>query len=280
MATEHPLPTELEREIFETAALMHPPDSPSLLRVARRVHFWIEPFLYRVIRLDRLPVSEAVRQAMRAKPASFFRDSVRHLFLNPALWSADEVHALLRLCPRLESLYTLGEFSTPALLPALQGLPHLRRWGGPLDGLFGTHAAIDLAQPFFRRITHLDLFDAAHNGDVRLAAGLAALPALTHLCLNNTVGAGFVRQVLADCARLRVLVHLWNPFLSGSAREIAANPPVPDARFVVGVFVNYWDDWEVGAHGGTDFWAAADAFVAQKRVGAIEASCYWLDHFS
>ncbi|KAJ7489305.1 hypothetical protein FB451DRAFT_686637 [Mycena latifolia] len=216
---------------------------------------------------------------MRAKPASFFRDSVRHIFLNSSAWSVDEVYALLRLCPRLESFYTTGEFSTPAMLPVLRGMLQMSKWGGPLEQLFGTYSAIDLSQSFFRNITHMDLFDVAHNGDVRISSGLAALPALTHLCLNNNVGVDFLRRVLEDCTRLQILVHLWNPYYSEPAREIATNPPVSDVRFVVGVFLNYWDDWEVGARGGTDFWVAADAFVARKRRGEIEASCYWLEHF-
>jgi len=37
-------------------------------------------------------------------------------------------------------------------------------------------------------------------------------------------------------------------------------------------------DWEVGAKGGVDFWAAADAFVAQKRRGETAQSLYWMNH--
>jgi hypothetical protein len=38
-------PFELEREIFETTALMHPGSIPSLLRVARRILAWSASFL-------------------------------------------------------------------------------------------------------------------------------------------------------------------------------------------------------------------------------------------
>lgn len=34
-------PPELEQEIFETTALMHPREIPTLLRVARRVLIWL-----------------------------------------------------------------------------------------------------------------------------------------------------------------------------------------------------------------------------------------------
>ncbi|KAJ7705402.1 hypothetical protein B0H17DRAFT_1037849 [Mycena rosella] len=74
MATEPIFPPELEREIFEAAALMHPNSIPSL---SHRVHIWIEPFLYIVIRIDIVPMADAVRR--ETKPASFFQESVRHL---------------------------------------------------------------------------------------------------------------------------------------------------------------------------------------------------------
>ncbi|KAJ7705504.1 hypothetical protein B0H17DRAFT_669853 [Mycena rosella] len=281
MATaENALPPELEQEIFETAALMHPSTIPVLLRVARRVLIWIEPFLYRVIRLDLLPLADAVRHAIRTKPASFFQDSVRHLFLNSSEgWSAGEISELLRHCTRLVSFYTTGEFTTPAMLPLLGRMLPVRKWGGPLELLFGSAAAVDLNHPFFRNVTHLDLFDLVKDSDTRLSAGLGALPALTHLCLNNNVGVSFLRRVLEQCAHLQLLIHMWNHFYSEPARGIAANPPVVDVRFVVGVFHSYWDDWEAGARGGVDFWVAADTFVARKRRGEIAASHYLLDHF-
>lgn len=40
MASDPFFPVELEREIFETAALLYPATIPSLLRVARRVLVW------------------------------------------------------------------------------------------------------------------------------------------------------------------------------------------------------------------------------------------------
>jgi hypothetical protein len=40
LAVEPFLPVELEREIFETAAMRHPKLIPTLLRVCHRVHVW------------------------------------------------------------------------------------------------------------------------------------------------------------------------------------------------------------------------------------------------
>ncbi|KAJ7088695.1 hypothetical protein C8R44DRAFT_892752 [Mycena epipterygia] len=276
-------PPELEREIFETAALMHPKTIPVLLRVAHRVLIWIEPVLYRVIRIDHLPVlpmADAVRRAMEAKSASFFEESVRHLLLAPIPnWSDEDVCTLLRLCPRLVSFaISKGCFSRPPSLSILQGMHEVRNWSGSLEDLFGSHTTIDLGHPFFRTVTHMDIFEVVHDDDIRICPGLAALPALTHLCLNGGTGAGAVRRVLEQCMHLRVLVNMWHKSDNEGAYEIASNPPVTDVRFVVSMFSDYWKDWEVGARGGIDFWAAADMFVARKRRGEIELTCYLLEH--
>ncbi|KAJ6505111.1 hypothetical protein C8R45DRAFT_544408 [Mycena sanguinolenta] len=46
---EPTLPPELERRIFEIAALACPVRIPTLMLVARRVKFLVEPLLYRVV---------------------------------------------------------------------------------------------------------------------------------------------------------------------------------------------------------------------------------------
>jgi hypothetical protein len=43
-----------------------------------------------------------------------------------------------------------------------------------------------------------------------------------------------------------------------------------DARFVVASRGPFQKDWLLGAESGMDFWARAEAFVAQKRVGEID----------
>ncbi|KAJ7664499.1 hypothetical protein DFH06DRAFT_1324050 [Mycena polygramma] len=80
MNNERVFPPELEREAFETTALLYPGEIPTLLRVARCVLGWIEPLLYRVIHLasNDEPTARALLHAMSTKPPSFFR-TVRHL---------------------------------------------------------------------------------------------------------------------------------------------------------------------------------------------------------
>jgi hypothetical protein len=115
----------------------------------------------------------------------------------------------------------------------------------------------------------MDIFDRMENDGARICRGLAELPAFTHLCLNDVEVD--VLGGLEQCARLQLLASAWD-----RASEIPDGIPVTDPRFVVTAVGDYWSDWEVGARGGTDFWAAADVFVSRKCRGEIEGklSCY------
>ncbi|KAJ7633578.1 hypothetical protein DFH06DRAFT_1222301 [Mycena polygramma] len=104
------LPVELEREIFEWAALLHPRSIPTFLRVARRFQIWLEPLLYRVICVDipRLtyrdlftPGIPSLLNAIKSKPAGLF-GAVRHLFLCNV--SLEDGIAVLQACPGLVDL--------------------------------------------------------------------------------------------------------------------------------------------------------------------------------
>lgn len=219
---------------------------------------------------------EVLRHAIQAKSASFFETSVRHIFLMGTELSNEEAHALLRLCPRIVSLAIPTPFAKPALLPILQGMTRVRKWSGNLEALFGTYAALDLGHAFFRALTHVDIYDDdIENEEMeKLCPGIAALPALTHLCLSQNVSAVVLQRLLEQCMHLQVLVNLWEDAYEDRAREIASSPPVADPRYMVSVYVSheYLSDWEVGVHGGIDFWAAADVFVARKRRGEIEGT--------
>ncbi|KAJ6476380.1 hypothetical protein C8R45DRAFT_1217054 [Mycena sanguinolenta] len=261
------LPPELEREIFEIAGLLDFYTIPSLLCVARRVHEWMEPLLYRVMIMEKSSKAAACRWALKNKP-DVLANGVRHLFLaGYSEWSEEDVHALLQLCaPQLLSLVSFA-FLDPTLLPILLRMMRLRRWAGSLSELFDS--ATDYSFSFLRTVTHLDLLDEITDS---ICAGLATLPCLSHLCLNVTA-VKHIPRILAECVHLQVLV-----LMTSAPGEMEGHPPTTDVRFVLSVVGSYWEDWEVGARGGTDFWAAAHEFVARKRRGEIEASRYVLDH--
>ncbi|KAF8169187.1 hypothetical protein K438DRAFT_1983499 [Mycena galopus ATCC 62051] len=196
----------------------------------------------------------------------------REIFEIAALSDSVTIPSLLRLCgSRLRSLAVNGRSK---LLPALSHLTQLCRWDGKLASQFGGHSAIDLSISAFRTLTHMDIWDGIEADNAVICPGLAALPCLTHLCLNHRqynrlYGHVVVPRILAQCQHLQVLVSMPSPT---GAKTLAKNLPTADIRFVVSFGRSYWKDWEVGARGGTNFWATADEFVARKRRDEIKVN--------
>ncbi|KAF8169160.1 hypothetical protein K438DRAFT_1774409 [Mycena galopus ATCC 62051] len=282
------LPLELEREIFEITALSDSGTIPSLLRVACRVLKWIEPLLYRVLVIDGSPRDLACHRAFLLKP-NVVTTGVRHISMMCSIdgfWPEKDMRALLRLCgPRLLSLVGQQRLDLRLdILPALSDLSQLRRWAGDLASLFGGHpAAIDFSISAFRNLTHMDIWSGIGTDDAVVCSGLAALPCLTHLCIHESQRhlRAFFPRILSQCLHLQVLVSKPNTTIARflamdrptTDPSLAIVQPTTDVRFVVCICITpqFLKDWEDGARGGTDFWAAADNFVARKRRSEIEA---------
>ncbi|KAJ7913585.1 hypothetical protein B0H13DRAFT_2004389 [Mycena leptocephala] len=269
MDLEPLLPVELEREIFEMTAQMYPHEIPTLLRVARRFLIWIEPLLYTILVASDQKMVRVLLNARKSKPPEFFH-AVRHVALLPAGdCSVDDVLQLLRLCTKVTDFGSTQSFTTPALLRILAEM-RVQRMALSLNNLFD--GSIDLTHPSFGSVTHLDIFD---DDDITLiCAQIPTLPALTHLSLDRKTPRDIILTVLANCPRLELLLVLWQfPNLYKPARF----PHVYDVRFVIGQYNTYWDDWNDAAKGLPRLWSRGDDFVARKRRGEIEATCYWLD---
>ncbi|KAJ6472487.1 hypothetical protein C8R45DRAFT_1013148 [Mycena sanguinolenta] len=75
-------PPEIEQEIFRTTAVLYPKMVPTLLRVARRVHVWIEQLLYKTLHISSLQAKgaseEALLYALDRKPPDFLK-TIRRL---------------------------------------------------------------------------------------------------------------------------------------------------------------------------------------------------------
>ncbi|KAJ7488998.1 hypothetical protein FB451DRAFT_1223457 [Mycena latifolia] len=156
-------PSDLEREIFETAAELYPETiyNPSLLLVAKRVYEWIERIKFRAVTSDAFSPACPLRLLQKAirlnnKPAKFFHDRVRHLFISAS--REDELQTILSACTGLRSL-VLGGWAGPSILPSLAGV-QLRRLSISLDKLYDGIDDIDLSHPAFTFVTHLESFDA------------------------------------------------------------------------------------------------------------------------
>ncbi|KAJ7435871.1 hypothetical protein FB451DRAFT_1308380 [Mycena latifolia] len=274
-------PPELEREILETTALVHPSTIPVLLRVARRFHIWIEPFLYTAVHVGKEPpysaMGRAILRAVKLKPASFFHNAVRHLFLDTsATWTFDEARDVLKLCTGLVGFTSWGGYTDPTLLLILRDreLP-LRRLSTDLYCLFGEYESIDLTHSLFASITHLEIFDPIYE-DTRIIGHLPALPALTHLRLSENVPWKHIETLLADCPQLELLISLFPRMKGPWAVQRARMSPIQDARFVITVYRNFAETWEAYRTQPSS-WALAEDFVLARRSGSIHPRRCWLN---
>ncbi|KAJ7443122.1 hypothetical protein FB451DRAFT_1149776 [Mycena latifolia] len=275
METGPAFPPELEREIFETTALVHPGTIPALLRVARRTHIWIEPFLYRAVSVGGTsPFSDmgrAILRATKSKPASFFHSAVRHLFLDTsASWTFDEAVEVIKVCTGLVEFASYGDFLDPTLLLMLGELP-LRRLSTDLYRLFDGYESIDLTHPVFASLTHLEILDPIYDDDTRIIAYLPTLPAITHLRLSDNVPWKHVETLLAECPRLELLISLFPRRKESWAVRRARMSPIHDPRFVITIFRSSPESWEAYQRRPTT-WSVAEDFVALRRSGAIDPS--------
>ncbi|KAJ7059712.1 hypothetical protein C8F01DRAFT_217943 [Mycena amicta] len=120
------LPRELEREIFELAAEIHPSTVAVLLRVAHRVQEWTEPFLYRTIRVRTSQSFETFQHVLRTKPPNFLAASVRHVLFEAREGCTDEICLeIISKCPGITHIGTTINFVGPKALAAFQTLPNL-----------------------------------------------------------------------------------------------------------------------------------------------------------
>ncbi|KAF7377395.1 Tyrosinase central domain-containing protein [Mycena sanguinolenta] len=273
-------PPELEREIFETAAVLYPQTIGSLLYVSKRVHDWIERILYRTITPYGARSTCSTRVLLDAiqsnlKPESFFRDRVLHLHLNAFSNSAlPDVPKLLSMCPEVRDLritIDAHQIQLDQILPGLAAL-RLRRLGAFLKLVLPS----SIPGPVLAAVTHLNIFDSFPTHD-QLTNWLVLFPVLTHVAVRHN-SVPLARNVLAVCKNLQVLVFLHLGRSMGGKRENI--PSAEDDRFVRMLTHFGWseEDWITGSNGGMDFWTSAEIFIAKKRRGEIvpDSRC-WIE---
>ncbi|KAJ7127593.1 hypothetical protein C8R43DRAFT_1210837 [Mycena crocata] len=254
------LPVELEREIFELTARLHPQCMPVLLLVAQRVKIWYRYFFRKSV-YRRSPGE--ISNMMRAKQASFFHERVRHICFARTS-DPQDIAKILVVCTAAVNIAFFNAEVGASLPPVLAALP-LQRLSATLGDLFYPSAP-DLEHPLFANITHLDILDW-RDGGWDMWDGLAGLPRLTHLSFNDDISNSVCQGALDDCSALEVLVIVW------SRRVVLEEDPYDraeltvDSRFVMIVVTKYLEDWETGARGGEDYWSRADQFVKKRRAG-------------
>ncbi|KAJ7690258.1 hypothetical protein B0H17DRAFT_1134514 [Mycena rosella] len=253
------LPLDLERQIFEIAALSRPVGIPNLMLVAWRVKEWCaipeypcclkltlllrRPLFYHTIAirrshappvlsepLDGYPISTAgtILSAIRRDPSTLFHQSVHNLFLPYGVADDMDVTALLAACISVENLW-IAEIDDEMLSFASLSPKQLYTNGLP---------ALAPANPFFSQITHLELF-AIQEEDTNKFSRLSLIPQLTHLSFN---GGDSSPRIPGDWAR--------------HSEDIQTQNLLKDIRFM-------------GIHAGADYWSRAETLIAKHRSGEV-----------
>ncbi|KAF7346803.1 hypothetical protein MSAN_01819100 [Mycena sanguinolenta] len=243
MEIEPALPLDLERMTFELVAELHPTTIPTLLRVCRRVHAWLEPLLYRVLNLDDFNLIRAIDFSL--KPPStesqppqsllsriyqwynppepvepprlqFFRNAVRHVFCTipdffaNADTSWQTISHFLRLHPAVFELAVKGYSATVKTLPSSnrkQLAKELRPTRLTLE-LCNEYSSVDLTDPFFSSVTHLTLLTPCTL--TRQPNWLpSSLAGLTHLCVTEDIAQVIMPRVFTTCPSLQAFVVYW-----------------------------------------------------------------------
>ncbi|KAF7341305.1 hypothetical protein MVEN_01866800 [Mycena venus] len=276
------LPPDLERTIFELAALLRTNPILSLMLVARRVKHWLEPLLYRVIFVSswwtagdlhgfRSIPGGVLLSTISTKSQLFFESSVSHIFLEGGGSGLElepsDVETILAACPRVTNLVFCG-FSTGQYRELFSGFQCLRRLTIDVGALFAADT-IDFTAPLFRSLTHLEMLDSFWGHmPTDIGACLALAPALTHFsCVPISRIAAFHARIRTN-ARLQCIVLF--------STRLAETPVIDDARLVCIDQTNFRSDWLHGAATGEDYWTLAEAFIAAKYAGKVDGSLYFI----
>ncbi|KAJ8454945.1 hypothetical protein ONZ45_g19108 [Pleurotus djamor] len=205
------LPFELERDIFEWAALAFPSEAPKLCLVARRVQEWLEPVIYRVIVLD-YPFKgvDLFMRAISMKPQAFFHKNVKTLCLTASV-SFHYAEKALAVCTGVQNLICWSAAPMAGLLPIIHNHP-LQKLSIKIETVFPSDAIPDFRHPIFSKVTHLDIVNPHKPRENSYWYGLAELPCLTHLALGDLFYWGkediceIVPYLLEKCEGLQALI--------------------------------------------------------------------------
>ncbi|KAJ6528696.1 hypothetical protein B0H10DRAFT_2205545 [Mycena sp. CBHHK59/15] len=149
----------------------------------------------------------------------------------------------------------------------------LTRFHVDVHNLFADVPSIDIAQSPFLSVTHLTLFDDFTEVWTPVTwdpcDALAYLPALTHLCMWDSISSPVVHGVLKRCLNLRMLLNAWEDFEAFRPQEVCASLSVNDPRFVMIIVEDWVYEWELAAGTGRDIWTRGLDFIASKANGEI-----------
>ncbi|KAJ7662811.1 hypothetical protein DFH06DRAFT_1325161 [Mycena polygramma] len=208
------LPLDLERHIFELAALTRPVCIPKLMRVAWRVKHWVEPLLYRTLFISHNPIAgipRCDRELLTTPIAENLLHSVRNVQVKALI--PEYINTVISACPHIENLYLMTSVALNKFQYRGPGGLMLKHLYCPED--FFVAAVKQIGTAGFSQLTHLELFGTRHRAGesaedhvARWTTMLGDLPELMHLALPTMSPSGIYSTVLLVCRSLRALLVL------------------------------------------------------------------------
>ncbi|CAK5272601.1 unnamed protein product [Mycena citricolor] len=272
-----PLPTEVQREIMRLAGVIEPGCMPKMMLASKKVRDWVEPWIYRVLRIDSVsPESLLFQELLDGKKRNKTTTAERS-------WTPFRVHTLqiafigqirpdlvekvLSICVAATdtAFFDLPFSLNPTITPLLESRP-LRRLTVQFKDLFPSDQSlrVDFTQPLFASITHMNMLDAFATG-YQNCERIGRMPALTHIAFREQAGSNnFCRILLADCPLLQMLVIISSEESLSMYYKDARAPFTEDKRLVQLVLKDPADDWVRGTLGEDDVWTRAAAIIRQR----------------
>ncbi|KAJ7058913.1 hypothetical protein C8F01DRAFT_284042 [Mycena amicta] len=260
-------PPELERIIFETAAWNDVRTMQSLVLVAHRVCIWIEPLLYRVVRITDEKSLSCIQNLIQKKPA-LAKKPIKHLVVT--VESCREIiQPILTACPHIPDLFLPSYKIYPELLDDLQVLTHLTRLSVDLRALLWHDGSIPMVLPTseqlvaFERLTHLHICGGLSQR-IRSLINTTTFPALTHVAHEDKYIEDVPRGILQTYPTLQLLVCYYSPDSEDPEWALELETRLNDPRFCAVECRSYEQDWEQAAWGEEDLWSRAAKRVAER----------------
>ncbi|KJA18362.1 hypothetical protein HYPSUDRAFT_218282 [Hypholoma sublateritium FD-334 SS-4] len=269
-------PIELEKKIFELAVRQSPQCATSLMLVAARVHNWIASIRYSVAhhlagqvypgRKIYMP-THYVHEYM--PDIKYYGPFVKHLLVGGDL-TVNDINKMLLSCPNVI------EFGLWSPHPAREFLLCFREL--KLERLSANLSSLNLADPAFSQLTHLDVTDLGTTWQQWQA--LTYIPRLSHVAINKSVDTDILIRLLRHCPKLEILMIVKNSDCWEKHEALITDP-----RFVMMHITRYVvSDWANGAAGKGDMWDGAEAISSAKQRGLFKDEsklatwfhdCYW-----
>ncbi|KAJ7151587.1 hypothetical protein C8R46DRAFT_1304045 [Mycena filopes] len=234
MSIEPRLPLDLERLIFELAADRDLQTMFRLVLVAQKCRAWIEPLLYRSVVVCQSSWSlQSLIRTLEGRPAHYAR-WIKAIQIDPYILPNDPaVTCILSMCTGVVNLADFSHgrtpFSTLARLRLQKLCISLDIVDDLPDGNYFRHAA-------FAHLTHLHVLDPPQRWP---HIPFAALPALTHLALQNykidvrPSNIPVLQTILTQCKSLETLVVFIPPCPKGYQNTEHTKLLVGDPRLAI-----------------------------------------------